>query len=682
MMEHYLTAITDYISHNPQVGLICALLIAFAESLPILGTIIPGSITMTAIGILAGKQALPLGDTLLLAISGALMGDILGYWVGRYYQDRIHKIWPFKRYPKMLAMGRDFFHRHGGKSIIIGRFIGPTRSSVPLIAGLLKMRGIKFLLAAIPSAALWACLYLFPGVLLGAVSLALPKGKATTFTLIGLGIIVLLWLIFWAIQRGFVYLVNLINRMTDRCWDWLSTHHGTRLITRMLTSKRDPQDHHQLTLLIFMLILFGLFIFIAVSVIFHWGIYHANQPVFHFLQNLRGPKVNKVFAFMTELGDQQVIIVISLLALLYLVIRRQWYAAWHVAIIVLLTFSAVWFFKHVYFSPRPQGFMVVKSNSSFPSGHTTLSTGVIGFFTFLYAQCLDKRWRWIPYTLWAMLFVMVGLSRLILAAHWFCDVIAGMCFGASMLLLTIIAYRRWMPPIKQPPWLMISLLLAVLLPWGYAGSTEMQRNIYRATPYFPDRIIRFNRWWQHSNGYSPLYRLNRFGHPVQPFNMQWAGNLNDIKKQLEAQHWQEVSFKDDLKRALARFVSKNPEQHIAFLPQLYHNQPPVLFMIKHLDDKARIIELRLWRTNIGFKEAVAPLLIGSVNYHMPSKSFFDLEPSDQITLAQGGGVNELIASLNKKDRWKKVSVGEKQLPQKIKLLDWDKTILLVYSSDK
>lgn len=108
-MEHYLANITHYITNHPQIGLICALLIAFAESLPIVGTIIPGSVTMTAIGILIGQNALPLVNTLLLAVVGALVGDIIGYWLGKHYQNRIHKVWPFKRYPKMLGMGRDFF---------------------------------------------------------------------------------------------------------------------------------------------------------------------------------------------------------------------------------------------------------------------------------------------------------------------------------------------------------------------------------------------------------------------------------------------------------------------------------------------------------------------------------------------------------------------------------------------
>ena len=267
-----------------------------------------------------------------------------------------------------------------------------------------------------------------------------------------------------------------------------------------------------------------------------------------------------------------------------------------------------------------------------------------------------------------------------MAAHWFCDVIAGFCLGSSLLLLGIISYRRWQPSLKQPHRLMAAIVIAILLPWAYSGATDIHKNIYRSTPYFPDHIIQFNQWWKHGTLELPTYRLSRFGNPIQPFNVQWAGHLNDIKTLLKAQAWEEVSFKEDLKRALARFVSKNPEQHIAFLPQLYHNQPPVLFMIRHLKDKPEIIELRLWRTNIGFKNNVAPLLIGSVNYHMSPTSFFNLQPSDQITLKQGGGIQELIASLDTESRWKKVTISKKtHLPRKIRSLDWDRSLLLIES---
>ncbi len=680
MMEHYLSAITHYITTHPEVGLICTIIIAFAESMPILGTVIPGSVTMTAIGILIGKNALPLGTTFLLAVIGALIGDTLGYWLGKHYQDRIHKVWPFKRYPKMLKLGRAFFKKHGGKSIVIGRFIGPTRSSVPLIAGLLTLSWPRFIIAVIPSAILWAALYLFPGILLGAISLALPKGEATTFTLIGLAIIVLLWLIFWAIQRGFVYLANRVNQMTDRCWDWLSTHHGTRLIPRLLTSKRQPQDHHQLTLLIFSAILLAFFIVVFLSVMWQWGIYDANSPVFHLLQNLRGPRLNIMAAFITELGDKQVITVTSLMMLLYFTIKRQWYAAWHLIIIFILIFSSVWLLKHAFYSPRPQGFMLVNSESSFPSGHVILSTGMVGFLAFIYAQCLQKQWRWIPYTVWSILVILVALSRLILGTHWFCDVIASICLGASLLLLAIVSYRRWLPLLKQPNHLMVAIAISIILPWTYSGINDLDKNIYRSTPYFPDQIITLEHWWNNSTAYTPTYRLSRFGNPMQPFNVQWVGHLDQIKTLLQLAQWEEIPFKENLRRMLARFVSKNPEEHIAFLAQLYHKQPPVLFMIKHIPNKPDIIELRLWRTHIGFQGSTPPLLIGSINYHQPPTSFLDLQPSQQITLHQGGGINELVDTLTPPTLWKKVRLNNPQpLPEKIRALGWDKTILLIRS---
>ena len=172
------------------MGIIFAFIIAFAESLPLIGTIIPGSVTMTVIGILVGRGMIPGFSTLVWATIGALAGDTIGFALGKYYNERLRTIWPFRKHPKWLTMGEAFFKKHGGKSILIGRFIGPARSSVPLIAGLLKMRWGRFFIAAVPSAISWAIVYMLPGALIGAISLELPKGMTTKFILIGLVVIV------------------------------------------------------------------------------------------------------------------------------------------------------------------------------------------------------------------------------------------------------------------------------------------------------------------------------------------------------------------------------------------------------------------------------------------------------------------------------------------------------------
>ena len=77
---------------NPQWGGLLAFLFSFAESIAIIGLIVPGSLIMTAIGILIGSGVLPLGQTLLWAIAGAVAGDLISYWFGYHYRENIRTI--------------------------------------------------------------------------------------------------------------------------------------------------------------------------------------------------------------------------------------------------------------------------------------------------------------------------------------------------------------------------------------------------------------------------------------------------------------------------------------------------------------------------------------------------------------------------------------------------------------
>jgi membrane protein DedA with SNARE-associated domain len=136
MWYSHLHHTVTYLQENPNLGGFIAYLIALSESLAIIGTVIPGSVTMTAIGALVGTGVLPAVSTIIWAIMGAFTGDFISYWVGSYYNERLRKIWPFRRYPHLLTLGEAFFKKHGGKSVVIGRFAGPVRSVVPLIAGI------------------------------------------------------------------------------------------------------------------------------------------------------------------------------------------------------------------------------------------------------------------------------------------------------------------------------------------------------------------------------------------------------------------------------------------------------------------------------------------------------------------------------------------------------------------
>ena len=73
------------------------------------------------------------------AAIGAALGDWLSYWLGYHYHEQIQAMWPLKDYPKLLENGHKFFRRWGVWAIVIGRFSGPLRASVPIVAGITEM---------------------------------------------------------------------------------------------------------------------------------------------------------------------------------------------------------------------------------------------------------------------------------------------------------------------------------------------------------------------------------------------------------------------------------------------------------------------------------------------------------------------------------------------------------------
>src|SRR3990167_5644337 len=177
-MSDYVSPLLQWLNANPEWSGLVTFIISASESVAIIGTIVPGSITMTAIGTLAGAGVIPLWGTLFWAILGAIVGDGISYWIGHYFKDRLRVVWPFKNNPGLLETGEVFVHKYGVMSVFIGRFVGPVRALVPVVAGMLGMKPLQFTIANVTSAIGWAPAYMLPGLLLGAASLELPPDIA------------------------------------------------------------------------------------------------------------------------------------------------------------------------------------------------------------------------------------------------------------------------------------------------------------------------------------------------------------------------------------------------------------------------------------------------------------------------------------------------------------------------
>ena len=680
-MLQYFQPLINYIHQHPHVGELIAFLVAFAESLPLIGTIIPGSITMTAIGTLVGAAILPGFSTLGWAALGALTGDTIGFGVGLYFTDTIPKLWPFRKHPNWLQKSEDFFEKHGGKSIIIGRFVGPARSTVPLVAGILKMKWLRFILAAIPSAILWALLYMVPGILLGALALELPPHIATEFVLIGLATIVALWLAFWALQYFFSQLAHSINVIIDNTWDWLIHHKPSRPFIRLISVKGKPADHYQLTLTLLCIVNIILFLSIFYSVITKNALTHLNQPIFHLLQSLRTKPIDTFFIIITLLGQSTCMLTIGVLVAAGLAWIRQWRTCLHMLALDFLTAACVWSVKHIYHNPRPTGFQFV-SSSSFPSGHTAMSFVIISFLAYLTGKFCKKSLRWIPYTTAIILIFFIALSRLYLGAHWLTDVFGSFFLGFAILFAIIINYRRragkrFQTETSKSFWFIL-LIACIVIPWMVWIIKGYRFDEYRYTPVWPKIETSYQQWWRKPLTYLPTYRLNRFGKPVQPFNLQWAGNLNQIAALLLRHHWKEIELRYSVKNTFRRFTKKNPEYHMPLLPWLYRHQPPTIVLIRHVQRNKSIIELRLWNSEAQFTNNKITLWIGTINYHIPAEKLLGIHRfAKEISLQESGGIKQLIADLKKQYQYKILNIPTKKQPKKVQPLNWDGNVIVI-----
>ena len=124
-----------WLGTHPGWASLVVFLIAFAESLLLVGLLFPGTVIMFGIGTLVAVGVLDLWATLAWAAVGAVMGDGISFWLGYHYKDRLRVMWPISRYPGLVHRGEQFFLKHGGKSVLFGRFVGPVRPILPAEIG-------------------------------------------------------------------------------------------------------------------------------------------------------------------------------------------------------------------------------------------------------------------------------------------------------------------------------------------------------------------------------------------------------------------------------------------------------------------------------------------------------------------------------------------------------------------
>ena len=157
------TWVRDIAQGHPDWCFPLAFVLAFGESLAGVSLIVPGTVLLITLGGVIGASHIPLLPAWAGAAAGAIAGDWISWWIGFHYHHRIvHIVW-FKRFEPQIEKALHFFHRWGAVAVFVGRFTGPLRASVPLVAGMSELEFWPFMIANAMSAFAWAFVLLAPG---------------------------------------------------------------------------------------------------------------------------------------------------------------------------------------------------------------------------------------------------------------------------------------------------------------------------------------------------------------------------------------------------------------------------------------------------------------------------------------------------------------------------------------
>lgn len=159
-------------------GLIALFLIVMLESG---GVPLPGETALVAAGVFASQGELNIVEVIAVAAAAAIIGDNLGYWAGRTGGRKLLERSKFlsRWMDRVLPWAEGFFHRHGAKTIFIGRFFSVLRVTAAWMAGVSRMPWLKFLAWNAAGGICWA-------VLVGLVAYYLGHAAADAISRYGL----------------------------------------------------------------------------------------------------------------------------------------------------------------------------------------------------------------------------------------------------------------------------------------------------------------------------------------------------------------------------------------------------------------------------------------------------------------------------------------------------------------
>ncbi|MDY6823259.1 MAG: VTT domain-containing protein [Thermodesulfobacteriota bacterium] len=613
---HYLNILLSFITHHPALAYGAVFLISLSESLALVGLLVPGTMMMFGVGAIVATGSLGLKPVLLLAAAGAVAGDGISYWFGRHYQEELRRIWPFARYPGILKNGETFFHRHGGKSVLFGRFVGPVRAVIPVVAGMLGMSPVHFGFVNVLSAIGWAFVYILPGVFFG-TSLAVAGAVSTRLAVV----VFILVAGIWGVIRGGRRVVSLFARKgplwISNLKQWASTepssHRFARPVQRFLHFLlfRGKAEALPVAFLAVTLFIAGwAFLGVLQDVLAKDPLVVADQAVYHFFKSLRTAWGDSVFVAITELGDSFVNLSLAGAVLIVLLVKRCYRTAGFWVLTALGGLLGVQLLKWAIHLPRPVAIYHGASAYGFPSGHTTMSVILYGFFAILLARKLSGAWRWGLFSGVLFISFVIGFSRLYLGAHWLSDVLGGYFIGTSWTAFMGIVWLKAADEKVPNRLLSLTLILVIAIAGSWHVAQRHGKDMVFYAPRYEAKTMTISLWQTSGWRDLPAWRIDMEGELEQPLTVQWAGPPAELARFLKDKGWRHTQPLS-LKSVLGMFSPNTPVEQLPNLPRLHDGRMERLRLVR-IDGDSRLV-FRLWSTDVKIEgNSVLHLFAGTI----------------------------------------------------------------------
>lgn len=421
-------------------------LLAAVEASAFVGLFIPGEAAMLIGGFLVYQGRASLGVMLVAGCVGAVIGDSIGYEIGRTFGHRLRN----GRLGRRVGRHRwdralEYVNKKGGRAVFFGRFVGVLRALVPAVAGSAGMPYRTFAIFNVAGGVIWASGFILLGVGAGG-SYALVEKWAGRASLVLLGIIVVALAMAWAAG----WLRRHLDELREKRDGFLERPRIARLRGRyrrqidFVERRLDPSQRLGLYLTVGLVIaVIGAWLFGAVleDVLGNEEVALVDRPVLRFLALHRDGGLTDVMELLSMVGGTIFVTVILGIAAVVSYMRTH-EKRWPVFLVVT-TAGAVGLdnvVKLLVDRPRPDFHPVIDAaGSSFPSGHATAAAALCGALAYLLTR--NRSWSSSVWMWTAALFValLIGVSRVYLGAHWPTDVLGGLLLGGFWTAVTATA---------------------------------------------------------------------------------------------------------------------------------------------------------------------------------------------------------------------------------------------------